>query len=97
MCLNSALKAAGLQRIFTDADFSRLTSSDRHLFLEKILQKCYVKVDEKGTEAAAVTATIVSYRARTRTVILNRPFIWFITDGFDGLTAPLFMGIYEEP
>lgn len=97
MCLNSALKAAGLNRIFTDADFSRLTTSKKPLFLEKILQKCYVKVDEQGTEAAAVTATFVSYRAMTRTVMLDRPFIWFITDGFDGWTAPLFMGIYEQP
>ena len=32
-----------------------------------------------------------------RTVMLDRPFIWFITDGFDGWTAPLFMGIYEQP
>ncbi len=95
--LNNALKAAGLKKIFSYADFSRLTTSKTDLYLSAVLQKCYVKVEEQGTEAAAATAAFVSYRAmpRIRTVVLDRPFIWII-GSLSANTTPLFMGIVEQ-
>ena len=94
--LNNALKAAGLKKIFSYADFSRLTTSQTDLYLSAVLQKCYVKVEEQGTEAAAATAAIVNFRAMPRTVVLDRPFIWVI-GSLSANTTPLFMGIVEQP
>lgn len=95
LTLNNALQAAGLKQIFNDADFSRLTPS-KGLYLSKVVQKCYVKVDEQGTEAAAATAVIVSWRAMPHAVSLDRPFIWVIGE-LNGKSTPLFMGIVERP
>ncbi|MBR3695460.1 MAG: serpin family protein [Akkermansia sp.] len=96
--LNNALKAAGLKKIFSYADFSRLTTSKTDLYLSAVLQKCYVKVEEQGTEAAAATAAIANYRSipRIRTVVLDRPFIWVI-GSLSANSTPLFMGIVEQP
>lgn len=96
--LNNALKAAGLKKIFSYADFSRLTTSQTDLYLSAVLQKCYVKVEEQGTEAAAATAAIANYRSipRIRTVVLDRPFIWVI-GSLSANSTPLFMGIVEQP
>ena len=94
--LNKALKDMGLRTIFAKADFSGLTTSRADIYLSKVLQKCYVKVDEQGTVAAAATAAIANFRSLSPTVVLDRPFIWMITD-FSGSTAPLFMGILSRP
>lgn len=95
--LNKALQNMGLKKIFASADFSRLTMMRKGtIYLSKVLQKCYVKVDEQGTEAAAATGAIATLRALPPTVVLDRPFIWMITD-FSGSTAPLFMGILSRP
>ncbi len=96
MQMNDALKAAGLKTIFTKADFSQLTTTKKEIYLSKVLQKCYVKVDEQGTEAAAATAAIAQFRAMPRTVVLDRPFIWVI-GSLSGTDTPLFMGIVEKP
>lgn len=95
LSLTNALKAAGLKDIFNAADFSRLTTAD-NIYLSAVLQKCYVKVDEQGTEAAAATAAVANFRAMPRTVSLDRPFIWVIGE-LNGSSAPLFMGIVEKP
>ena len=94
--LNKALEQAGLKKIFTHADFSRLTTSTEAIYLSKVMQKCFVKVDEQGTEAAAATAAVANFRALPRAVVLDRPFLWFITD-LSGTSTPLFMGILEQP
>ena len=95
LSLNDALKAAGLNRIFSYADFSKLTTAE-DLYLSKVMQKCYVSVNEEGTEAAAATAAVANFRSLPRTVVMDRPFIWIIGD-LSGNTTPLFMGIVEKP
>ena len=53
-------KARGAGQAFTlDADFS-LMSDDMKLFISDIIQKTKIKVDEKGIEAAAATAVIMT-------------------------------------
>lgn len=96
--LNNALKEIGLKQIFRKANFSQLTTTTKDLYLSRVIQKCYVKVDEQGTEAAAVTAGFVNYRVarRPQTIELNRPFLWVISD-LSGAQLPLFMGILEKP
>ncbi len=69
--------------------------SDRYVgfredcFLSRVVQKTYLKVDEKGTTAAAVTGGFVetSYRLP---MVVNRPFALALIDNASG--APLFLG-----
>lgn len=98
--LTSALKACGVRLIFTPmADLSGFT--DAPLYLSEVLQRCYVKADEQGAKAAAVTVGIVRCFSaapprRVETFIMDRPFIWAITD-LENQAAPYFMGLYEQP
>jgi len=54
--LNDVLEALGMTDAFssTMADFSGI--SDLGLFISKVMHKTYIKTDEEGTEAAAVTS-----------------------------------------
>ena len=81
--LMRGLKELGVNVIFSDAaDFSNIS---RGLTVSNILHKAVLKLDEKGTEAAAVTSVIVSttglpVQRETKLVELNRPFAFFILD-----------------
>lgn len=98
--LNSPLKQLGMKDAFSasTADFSRL--SNRSAYISRVLQKCKIEVDEKGTEAAAVT--VVEMRATssaprpTPTAIFhaNRPFIYIITENTTG--SIYFIGMKTE-
>ncbi|MFX0044124.1 MAG: serpin family protein [Candidatus Hodarchaeota archaeon] len=59
--LMKSLIKLGISNPFTlDADFSGITDSPEGLFIEEVLHKAFIDVDEKGTEAAAVTAVIMA-------------------------------------
>ncbi len=64
--LDDALKALGVKSVYdiAKADLSAMldpsTIPEGNLFLDTVLQKTYVSIDEKGTEAAAVTAATMS-------------------------------------
>ena len=65
------------------ADFSKLSNDQLHISI--LVQKAYVKADEKGTEAVAVTmvgATLDSLNYITPSAIFdaNHPFIFVIWD-----------------
>lgn len=96
--LKKILQNIGLNRTFDAANFSGFSTEP--LSLSDIVQKCYVKVDEHGTEAAAVTASMMRYAAhpshKPYIIQFNRPFLWVIGD----LTTdapPYFMGLVEMP
>lgn len=97
--LKPALMQLGVRRAFDNraADFSGF--ADEPLVLEDVKQKCLIKVDEEGTEAAAATAGIISLRSMPRLdfiLTFDRPFLWLICD----LTTdapPYFMGLFEKP
>ena len=101
--LKDTLKACGVARIFSpDADF-RGFAAQENIMLSDVLQNCRAKIDEEGTEAAAVTVAIAidsccapEERPKPKKIIFNRPFIWFITD-LNTPAAPYFMGLFEEP
>lgn len=62
------------------ADFSGITDA-ADLHISRIFHGASIAVDEKGTEAAAATAVIVRPpSAASESVILDRPFLFFITD-----------------
>lgn len=96
--LTKILMAAGMPEAFseTTADFSGITD-DTALHLDSVQHKTFVQVDEKGTEAAAATGadTGVTSAPEVHTVIVDRPFLFVITDTATG--APLFLGRIADP
>lgn len=82
------MKALGIKEAFTSsANFTNL--SDKALYLGLLNQHTYLKVDEEGTEAAAVTVTGVLTEAGPPPggpveFYLNRPFAFLITETSTG-------------
>ena len=81
--LKEALSTLGMGVAFTaDADLSGMNGKPG-LFIQDVLHKAFVSVDEAGTEAAAATAVIVGLTAvppEPVTFTIDRPFIFFIRD-----------------
>lgn len=47
----------GLRKIFSyDAELSDLSATNRTLYVSRVLQKTFIDVNEKGTQAAAATS-----------------------------------------
>jgi serpin B len=69
----------------------------RSLFIDDVLHKAFVSVDEAGTEAAAATAVIVARAAPEppKEVTVDRPFVFMIRDIETG--AILFLGHVVNP
>ena len=82
--LNSILNELGMEKCFRDdANFSNITS-ETALKIEDIIHKTYLKINEEGTEAAAVTAVrlLKGGKIHKEEIIemkVNRPFIFIIT------------------
>lgn len=90
------LKSMGLEVAFDsqEADFSGISPVD--LFIADVIHKTYIKVNEEGTEAAAVTAVVMQATAIiTNEIILNRPFLFAITE--NSSKSILFIGKVMEP
>lgn len=96
--LVDAFKNLGMTAPFSpSADFSGISHGS--LAISDIIHKAFVKVDEKGTEAAAATAVIIGRVSDPapppEQFVANRPFIFFIRDTMTG--AILFMGRILDP
>lgn len=99
--LKDDLISIGMEIAFdpAQADFSKMqVSAEKNLYIGEVKHKTYVRVDEKGTEAAA--ATSVEMRATgapmsDKDIILDRPFMYGIMHLPTG--TPLFAGIMEDP
>lgn len=99
MSLNNVLKATGMEAAFdpNKADFSGISDMD-DLHISEVLHKSYVKVDEEGTEAAAVTTVTVGTTAMPPDNVImnvNRPFAFIIKENESGTL--IFMGKVENP
>ncbi len=100
--LNDALQALGVSDAFDPdaADFSAM--ADAPLFVDTVLQKTYLSVDENGAEAAAVTAIAMEDTdappegrdPMVRTFTADRPFYLAIRDNTTG--ELLFAGYYGQ-
>ena len=83
--LNQTMIELGMISAFTpQANFSGI-SKQKGLYINKAIHKTFVQVDEKGTEAAAVTAigmnlTSIREPADPYMVEVNHPFIFIIMD-----------------
>ena len=90
------LKAMGLDIAFTDlADFSGISSIP--LYIADVIHKTYIKVNEEGTEAAAVTAVVFELTSvgPLNEIRLDRPFLFAITE--NSSKSIVFMGKVSEP
>ena len=57
--LSQNFKSLGMKDAFDgNADFSNM-KKEKDIYISRIIHKTYIKVDEKGTEAAAVTAVVM--------------------------------------
>ncbi len=77
-----------------NADFSGMDGS-RRLFLKHVVHKAMVKVDEKGTEAAAASAALVEKISMPWRIQIDRPFFYCIYDTQHGNL--LFLGRVVDP
>ncbi|XP_029453735.1 alpha-1-antitrypsin-like [Rhinatrema bivittatum] len=93
--LKEPLMKLGMPVIFSNAaDFSRITGY-RDLTVSKATHKAVVSVDERGTEAAAVTAIEMIRMSVPFTIKMNRPFLLLIAS--DETKSILFMGKVADP
>jgi serine protease inhibitor len=109
--LNPALQALGMMRAFRAGgrDGAQLTdmlspapgrAAAHSFFISSVQQSVYWKVDEQGSEAAAVTSTMIRSAALARppqpfNMIVDRPFFCAIEDQRTG--ALLFVGAIYDP
>lgn len=103
--LDEALQALGVRTVYDpeNADLSAMLDPSslpgQQHFLDTVLHKTYIAVDEKGTEAAAVTAAMTGESAAperptlVRTFTADSPFWFVIRDNANG--EILFTGRYE--
>ncbi len=94
--LNKMLMNMGITTAFDtkNADFTRMFDKGNMWFTDTI-HKTFINVDEKGTEAAAVTAIAMAGSAlppEPTELKFNKPFYFVIRDNTSGET--LFMGRY---
>ncbi len=92
--LNKVLKTMGMKKAFDpfSSDFSRLDEKNRH-YISKVAQKTYIRLDENGTKAAALSFVELMNKAvmfEENQVTLDRPFVYMIIDNTTLL--PVFMG-----
>lgn len=87
--LKDEVSKMGINDIFSVYPFSTNTPS----FINEIVQDTYIKVDEEGTEAAAVTSIVAAGEAMPmdpQEMTVNRPFGFVIREKTTGML--LFMG-----
>lgn len=95
LSLNSALNALGMPTAFTDrADFTKINAKGGVL-LSSVKQNTFVAVDERGTEAAAVTTGEMQVTAVPVATLCDRPFIFVIHEKTTGTI--LFIGKIANP
>lgn len=93
--LDGILKDMGMTDAFDDkADFSGMTEEVK-VKVSQVLHQAVMSVDEKGTEAAAVTTIEIMPMSLPDTVMLNRPFLVLIVE--DSTMSILFMGKITNP
>jgi serpin B len=100
--MNGMLAAMGMPSAFVErgADFTRIgtPAPGENIFMNRVLHKTFIEVDEVGTRAAAVTVvemnTTDSVGPMPEYVILDRPFVFAIVDNATNL--PIFIGALME-
>ena len=94
--MKETLSKMGMPSAFGNADFSGMDGT-KSLFIDAIIHQAFVKVDEEGTEAAAVTAVVMTQTAVMQRKIFraDHPFIFIIQEKETGNI--LFLGRVNDP
>ena len=95
--LNDVLKALGMEIAFDPyrADFTRMYKPGG-IWIDKVKHKTFVKVNEEGTEAAAVTSVEMGFVSVSGFYMrVDRPFVFVIRENKS--QTILFMGKIVEP
>ena len=91
--LNGTLIALGMELPFSGAaDFSPMSPANP--FLGTVVHKTYIRVDEEGTEAAAVTGGLMA-TSLPPSFTADRPFVFTVSD--TQTDTVLFLGTVEDP
>ena len=100
--LNVVLKQMGMKTVFSNSNLSKM-SNNKNLFINDVLHKTYINLNEQGTEAAAITFTGIASGVSLRPIpkiipfyfYANRPYVIAITYG--KFSVPIFMGVINNP
>lgn len=95
--LADTLSAMGMKDAFNGkADFSGMNGR-RDLYISNVIHQAFIEVNEKGTEAAAATAVVMTKAIASRPLIFraDHPFLFLIRDNQSG--SILFLGRMVEP
>jgi hypothetical protein len=100
LSLTDQLRAAGVTDLFDprSVDLSGIAGDPGYLVATDLVHRAAVKVDEKGTEAAAATAMVFEATgalAEPLPITVDRSFIFAVHDVSTG--APLFLGQVIDP
>jgi len=98
--LNNYLKEMGIREVFKPgrADLTRMAIVKRgSIYVDRVIHQAVIKVNEKGTEAAAATVIIIraSLPSYLEEVVIDKPFIYLIRDKTSGVI--LFIGHVVDP
>ncbi|NJD10793.1 MAG: serpin family protein [Gemmatimonadetes bacterium] len=93
--LKDALTALGMGVAFDPqhADFSRMTPAQA--YIDFVKQNTFLKMDEKGTEAAAVTTVGMAFTSLPPSLTVDRPYLIAIRERLSGTI--LFLGAIGDP
>ena len=94
--MKETLSIMGMPTAFGNADFSGMDGT-KSLFIDQVIHQAFVKVDEKGTEAAAATAVTVGLTSIMPSSVFraDHPFIFVIQEKETGNI--LFLGKVVDP
>jgi len=99
--MSGILMSMGMTDAFNGdrADFTGLgKSAGGNIFINRVIHKTYIAVDEKGTKAGAATAVEMQKMSapvkEPETVYLDRPFVYMLLDCETNL--PLFIGTVTD-
>ncbi len=100
LSLKSSLEKLGMKKAFSsgEADFSKMTDEANSMFIDDVIHKTFIGVDEEGVEAAAATAVIMANSAdigEPVAMTLDRPYYFVIYENTS--KAPLFVGRVMDP
>lgn len=96
------LQRLGVSSIFNaaSADFSKMTNGvNRHFYINDLIQKTNLSIDEKGIEASSASSSMFYYddgsgnKPQVKTIFnANRPFVYVLSDIDSGLI--FFIGVF---
>ena len=97
--MKDILKALGAGGAFDllQANFeAMIAKSDKPVFISAFKQKTWLKVDEDGSEAAAVTSAVLGLTSAFEKfqMVVNRPFFYALRDNKTGVL--LFLGVINQ-